>query len=360
MSVSYTWGLPVLFQNHAIGRQKCLQSCLLFLMPGVAGYIACEHLGLSILPPACAKESVEIAPLSDLVRVTSKPILSPSSTPGYCDAGAFNPAAVQIGAKTILLFRAQDKKGISSVGYAVSKDGVHFEQESKPVFEAKEPYEMGGGVEDPRLQKIGDTYYLTYTGYNGKDAQLCLATSADLRTWARTGIIMPAYQGTWNKKWTKSGAILPEKIADKYWMYYLGTVNDKDEMGVASSSDLIHWSDATSKPVLPRREKMFDSRVVEPGPPPLITEKGILLIYNGADDNLVYRTGWVLFDKSDPTKVLARSATPIFEPVHEWEKQGQVPNVVFVEGLTKSGSKLTLYYGGADKYCGAATTNLKK
>jgi predicted GH43/DUF377 family glycosyl hydrolase len=201
---------------------------------------------------------------------------------------------------------------------------------------------------------------LTYTGYNGKDAQLCLATSADLRTWARTGVIMPAYKGTWNKKWTKSGAIVPQKIADKYWMYYLGTVNDKDEMGVASSSDLIHWSDASSTPVLPRREKMFDSRVVEPGPPPLITEKGILLIYNGADDNLVYRTGWVLFDKLDPTKVLARSATPIFEPVHAWEKQGQVPNVVFVEGLTRSGSKLTLYYGAADTCCGAATTDLKK
>jgi predicted GH43/DUF377 family glycosyl hydrolase len=104
---------------------------------------------------------------------------------------------------------------------------------------------------------------------------------------------------------------------------------------------------------------MFDSRVVEPGPAPLVTDKGILLIYNGADDKLVYRTGWVLFDKTDPTKVLERSTVPIFEPEQKWEKAGQVPNVVFVEGLIQKGDELMLYYGGADKYVGIAKTHLQ-
>jgi predicted GH43/DUF377 family glycosyl hydrolase len=83
------------------------------------------------------------------------------------------------------------------------------------------------------------------------------------------------------------------------------------------------------------------------------------LIYNGADDKLVYRTGWVLFDKKDPSKVLQRSDKPIFEPEKQWEKVGQVPNVVFVEGLTKDGDKLKLYYGGADSNTGVAECTLK-
>jgi predicted GH43/DUF377 family glycosyl hydrolase len=86
----------------------------------------------------------------------------------------------------------------------------------------------------------------------------------------------------------------------------------------------------------------------------MVTPEGIFLVYNGADDNLVYSTGWVLFDKADPTKVIARADKPIFHPVETWEKVGQVPNVVFVEGLVRRGNRWLFYYGGADKYIGAA------
>jgi predicted GH43/DUF377 family glycosyl hydrolase len=98
--------------------------------------------------------------------------------------------------------------------------------------------------------------------------------------------------------------------------------------------------------------------VVEPGPPPLLTPEGILLVYNGADDQLVYRTGWVLFDRADPTRVLARSDEPVFAPERGWERKGQVPNVVFVEGLVRDGRRWLFYYGGADKHVGVteATT----
>jgi predicted GH43/DUF377 family glycosyl hydrolase len=95
--------------------------------------------------------------------------------------------------------------------------------------------------------------------------------------------------------------------------------------------------------------------VEEPGPPPIITPQGIFLVYNGADDNLVYSTGWVLFDKKDPTKVLARADKPVFWPEKEWEKVGQVPNVVFVEGMVRDGNRWLFYYGGADKNVGVAT-----
>ena len=204
-------------------------------------------------------------------------------------------------------------------------------------FRPKRTTKRDGGVEDPRLVKFDDTYYLTYTGYNTKDAQLCLATSRDLIHWERKGVILPAYKGNWNTGWTKSGAIVPEKIDGKYWMYFLGTTPDKnDQMGLAYSTDLIHWTEATKTPVLPRRPGQFDSRVVEPGPSPILTPDGIVLVYNGADDKLVYRTAVAIFDRKDPRKVLYRSEQPIFAPEKEWETVGQVPNVVFVEGMVRT------------------------
>jgi beta-1,2-mannosidase len=301
-------------------------------------------------------------------RVSERPIMGPEGE-GFESAGTFNPTVVKYEGKFVMLYRAQDRRGKSSLGYATSQDGIHFERRPEPVLAAEAPYESGGGVEDPRLVKIGDTFYLTYTGYNNQggsgthatgpihgDAQLCMATSTDLIHWKRHGVIMPAYKGKWNVGWTKSGAIVPEKISDKYWMYYLADgAHQLTQMSIANSNDLFHWTDVLDHPVLASRPRMFDSQVVEPGPAPVITDDGILLIYNGSDDNSVYRTGWVLFDKKDPTKVLARAQQPIFEPLHTWEKVGQVPNVVFVEGLVPDGDRWFFYYGGADKYIGVAS-----
>lgn len=299
------------------------------------------------------------SPFTEVKRLTDEPILTPRAGK-FDDLAAYNPTALKVGDKTVLLYRGQNKKGTSQIGYAESKDGIHFTAAEEPVFTPEADYEKDGGIEDPRIVKIGSTYYLTYTGYNKTDAQLCLATSTDLKHWKRIGIIMPANKGTWNEKWTKSGAILTTKVNGKYWMYYLGTAGGADQMGVAASTDLKRWEDATKTPVLPKRDGMFDSKVVEPGPAPLLTDKGILLIYNGADDKLVYKTGWVLFDKNDPTKVLERSDTPIFAPEKKWEIEGQVPNVVFVEGLVQNGKELTLYYGSGDTGTGVARCSLKE
>ncbi len=299
------------------------------------------------------------SPITDLpfgpwTRATSDPILSPQ-TNTWESAGTFNPAVVFHGNKFVMLYRAQDSFGTSRLGYAESTDGLHFTRRPDSILSPEADYEKDGGVEDPRLQKFGDTYYLTYTGYNKKDAQLCLATSRDLIHWDRKGVILPAYEGNWNKGWTKSGAIVPEKINGKYWMYWLGTAADKtDQMGLSYSTDLIHWTEAIETPVLPRRPGKFDSRVVEPGPPPTLTKQGIVLIYNGADDNLVYRTGVAVFDRRDPRKLLYRSEKPIFFPENEWEKVGQVPNVVFVEGMVQEKNRFLFYYGAADKYIGVA------
>jgi predicted GH43/DUF377 family glycosyl hydrolase len=311
-------------------------------------------------------------PFGTWTRISDTPILSPEGD-GFESAGTFNPTVAKYDGKFVMLYRAQDHQGKSSLGYATSNDGVHFVRRPEPVLVAEASYETGGGVEDPRLVKIGDTFYLTYTGYNNQggrgihatgpthgDAQLCMATSTDLIHWKRQGVIMPAYRGKWNVGWTKSGAIVPKKINGKYWMYYLADgAQQPTQMSIAQSNDLVHWTDVLDHPVLASRPKMFDSQVVEPGPAPIITQSGIFLIYNGADDNSVYRTGWVLFDKRDPTKVVARAEQPIFEPVHEWEKVGQVPNVVFVEGMVRDRERWLFYYGGADKYIGVASAAVR-
>jgi beta-1,2-mannosidase len=300
-------------------------------------------------------------------RASDTPLLSPQGA-AWESAGTFNPAVLRVpdGApfrsKFVMLYRAQDAAGTSRLGYAESRDGIHFTRRPEPVLVPETEYEKDGGVEDPRLQKIDDTYVLTYTGYNKKDAQLCLATSRDLIHWDRKGVILPAYQGNWNAGWTKSGAIVPEKIDGKYWMYWLGTAADKtDQMGLSYSTDLIRWTEATEKPVLPRRPDQFDSRVVEPGPPPMLTQDEILLVYNGADEKLVYRTGIAVFDRKDPRKLISRSDRPVFSPEKDWEKVGQVPNVVFVEGMVplktaqdNDNDAFLFYYGGADKYVGVA------
>jgi beta-1,2-mannosidase len=119
---------------------------------------------------------------------------------------------------------------------------------------------------------------------------------------------------------------------------------------------LLHWTDATTQPVLDRRPGRFDSRVMEPGPPPVVTSAGILLLYNGADDKLVYGPGWILFDKTDPRRVLARCEEPFMTPSLPWERVGTAPNVIFLEGATaRTGDSLDLtgYYGGADRFTGA-------
>jgi predicted GH43/DUF377 family glycosyl hydrolase len=330
---------------------------------------------LSLMPLLLAAQSGTLS-FGPWRRLSDVPLISPQGT-GWESAGTFNPAVTVVHlpvssatppvadpTKIVMLYRAQDTSGTSRLGYAESPDGIHFTRRAEPVLSPEADYEKDGGVEDPRLVFVGLTYYLTYTGYNKKDAQLCMATSRNLIDWERKGVIVPANHGKWNVGWTKSGAIAAEKIDGKYWMYWLGTAADKsDQTGLSYSTDLLHWTEATDTPVLPPRPHKFDSRVVEPGPPPILTSDGIVLIYNGADDHLVYRTGVAVFDRSNPRKLLWRSDEPIFAPEKSWETSGQVPNVVFVEGAVRIAhagyaDSYRFYYGGADRYVGVAETVL--
>src|SRR2546423_7725269 len=180
-------------------------------------FVLCLPAALAAVPQAGD------SPFGQWRRASETPILSPQGTT-WESAGTFNPAVIYVPAmreyrrtaphvsypaKFVMLYRAQDVAGTSRLGYAESTDGIHFTRRTEPVLSPETEYEKEGGVEDPRLQKIGSTYFLTYTAYNKKDAQLCLATSPDLVHWKRKGVILPAYKGNGNEGWTKSAEIVP-------------------------------------------------------------------------------------------------------------------------------------------------------
>ncbi|MEA2065778.1 MAG: glycoside hydrolase family 130 protein [Thermotogota bacterium] len=287
----------------------------------------------------------------EVERISDYPILLPEGI-GFESKAVFNPGAIVVNDEIMLIYRAEDWSGVnkwngtSSLGIAESKDGILFKKEATPILMPTETYEIPGGCEDPRIVKIDDTYLLTYTGYNGTNAKLCLAYSKDFENWVKVGPIIKT------GRWSKSGAIIPKKIDGKYCMYF-GDSN----IYLATSNNLRDWQ-VNYSPVLSPRSMNFDSRLVEPGPPPLITDEGILLFYNSADFSGIYRVGAALFDINNPANLLKRTDKPIFEPELSWEKYGQVPNVVFFEGTVIHNDTLFIYYGAADTYTGAARIKL--
>lgn len=290
--------------------------------------------------------------LQPFVKYQRNPILAPSGETWQAK-DVFNPAAWTDGENVWLLYRAEDDTGIgrwngtSRFGLAYSTDGFQFVCEPDPVLEPEESWELPGGCEDPRLVRIGELFYLTYTAYDGETARLALATSPDLRHWQKHGLLFP------QRGWTKSGAILTTPIDGVYWMYF-GDSN----IWAARSENLRHWT-VIETPVLQPRPRHFDSLLVEPGPPPILTEQGILLLYNGADEDSAYASGQVLLDRSNPTRVIARSERPFLSPSVALEYSGQVPNVVFCEGLVDFRARWLLYYGMGDSGIGVATCDTR-
>lgn len=338
-----------------------------------------------------------IAPFEKPVAVN--PILSPrgSSTfrspMGDTDVrweefATFNPAAVVRDGRVFLLYRAEDATGASIIGghtsrlgLAESSDGLRFTRHPAPVLfpdkDAQQGNEWPGGVEDPRLVETEDgRYVLTYTQWNREVPRLAVATSRDLVHWEKHG---PAFADAAGGKYlateTKSGAILVRlvgerlvaaKVNGKYWMYY-----NVPHVQLATSDDLVHWTpleDADGKAlrVLSPRPGYFDSWLVEAGPPPLLTERGIVMLYNAGNDQRIgdpsipsrtYTAGQALFDATNPLKLLDRTPAPFLRPTEPYEKTGQyVEGTTFVEALVRFKGRWFLYYGTADSRVGVATS----
>lgn len=300
-------------------------------------------------------------PLGPFTPHPANPILRPQGDT-WESANVYNPAAIVKDGKVVLLYRAHADDLISHVGLATSADGIHFEREPEPVMSPTEDYEEFG-CEDPRVVEIDGTYYLTYSGWDRKSAQLCLATSTDLRSWTKHGPMFPDFNtflpvgNGIDAPWSKAGAILPVPIDGRYLMYF-----GEGSIWYAWSEDLIHWTPCSNDdPIMvPTPPGTFGSFLVEVGPQPIITNNGmILLLHNAAvknaDGTVYYSCGQLLFSPDDPTTILAQMNRPWLEPATYEDRHGLVSNVTFLEGLVFFDDTWFAYYGQSDSTLGVAT-----
>lgn len=234
---------------------------------------------------------------------------------------------------------------LSHLQMAVSDDGKNFTIEGCPVFPGKGPLEEFG-IEDVRVSLVEDTYCLTYSAVSDNGVGVGLRTTKDWKSFEQHGMIVPPHN--------KDGVIFEQKINGEYACFHRPSGADVGGhfMWYATSPDLRHWGNHVC--VAKTRSGMWDSVRVGAGSAPILTDKGWLAIYHGADDNTRYCLGAMLFDLNDPTKVIARSDEPIMEPVATYEKEGFFGNVVFSNGQVVDGDTVTVYYGAADTtVCGA-------
>lgn len=299
----------------------------------------------------------------------------------------FNPAAVVKDDTIYVMYRAEDDTGEMKVGghtsrggLAASDNGLDFTFRSSPVLfpanDSQSAYEWTGGCEDPRIAERQDgLYVVTYTQYTGiemdRKFRLGIASSDDLVNWTKHG---SPFEGTsFENIRMKSAAVVHEvvdgrliaaRINGKYWMYF-----GERAVHIAWSDDLIHWTPLENGAgqllrIMEVRPGHFDSLLTEVGPQAVLTDDGIILIYNGkngdpavnGDPELpqnVYSCGQALFDRNDPAQLLKRLNKPFFKPELDWEKSGQyAAGTTFAEGLVLYNGSWYLYYGCADSFVG--------
>ena len=292
---------------------------------------------------------------------------------GWEAKDVFNPAAVVKDDRVYLLYRAEDHEGkyagTSRIGLAVSDDGLHFTTMPEPVLY-------------PEV------------------ALLCCAESTDLVHWEKHGpIFKDAMNGKYKNLWSKSGAVVcrqegdhfyPVKLKETYWMYW-----GESDIYAATSDDLIHWTpvefladgadpshsfsqhDSRCKdndevarvllPIIRPRVGDYDEFLCEPGPQAILTDAGIVLIYNGKGNNperlgghdTMYQGGQLLIDPENPTCLIARTTRPFISPSESFELEGQVMPTCFLEGLVSFHGRYYMYYGTADSKVAVASAPQK-
>lgn len=312
-----------------------------------------------------------------------------------CD-GVLNPAVIKEGDEIHMFYRAVGKGNHSSIGYCKMSDPLTIDKRSDmPLLFPQFDYESQG-VEDPRITKIDDLYYLTYTAYDGVNALGALAVSKDLINFEKLGIIVPLitysefeYLTTIKKSinekyhrynqrdhihkktekkvllWDKNVIFFPRKINGKLHFLHrirpdiqIVAINDLEELSTEFWQDyFLHFNEHIVLSPKYRHEVSY----IGGGCPPIETESGWLLIYHGVHDTIkgyVYSACAALLDLQNPQKEIARLPYPLFKPEHDWELKGEVNNVCFPTGAVVIADTLYIYYGAADERIACASVSL--
>lgn len=233
-----------------------------------------------------------------------------------------------------------------------SDDGVHFTEDKERSFlHGNGDYETYG-IEDCRVAFMEDAYWLTYTAVSPAGVGVGMMKTTDWQNFERFGMILPPHN--------KDCALFEKRINCFYYMLHRpsSVFVGGNYIWLASSPDMMHWGNhqciATTRP------GMWDSERVGAGASPILTEKGWLVIYHGANSSHRYCLGALLLDENNPSTVLARSREPLMEPVADYEKTGFFGNVVFTNGHYRNGDQLHIYYGAADEVICAATLSINE
>ena len=315
-----------------------------------------------------------------LRRHAQSPVLTPDAGREWESGAVFNcGATVGNDGRVYLLYRAIPrgygrKPGggydnyVSSIGCAVSEDGVHFSRYDRPVIEPSEEYDRLG-CEDPRVTRLEaggkTTYLITYTAlsepaFSGRGNRVALVSTEDFRTFHKHGVVIPGLED-------KDAVIFPKLVGGRVAMLHRVEPSiqivffDSLEQMIGASEEF--WSSYRAKLddfVVMEPEFEWETAKIGAGAPPIKTDEGWLLIYHGVDFRHTYRAGAALLDLDNPARVIARLPYPILEPEAEYEIFGDVNNVVFPEGAIVRDGTLYVYYGGADKVCGLATADMQE
>ena len=324
----------------------------------------------------CCLATISLDDLLDKIMTASLPIKSlwsnekkiiePDINYSWKAKAVFNPAAIYLAGKVHLLYRAQATDNTSVFGYAQSQNGLNIDYLSpEPVYVPREPFEQklvsGGnsGCEDPRLTKIGDKIYMTYVAFDGTNPPRVALTSITVSdflnqkwNWAKPVLISPPGFDD------KDAGIFPEKIQDQYAIIHRSG-NDVDlSLHKNLNFDGQTWLEEYRW--FGPRPGFWDSKKVGLAAPPIKIKEGWLVLYHGVSDDNIYRVGAILADFRDPANIIARTDEPIFEPRKDFEKIGQISNVVFPCGAVIIDKKLFMYYGGGDTVVGVAAIKLEK
>lgn len=328
-----------------------------------------------------------------MVEVRKQGILLKKTELGFENEGVLNPGVITEGKNIHLFYRAVSKGNYSSIGYCKLKDPLTIETRADtPVLFPQFEYESHG-VEDPRIVKIDDTYYLSYTAYDGVNALGALAVSKDLKNWEKKGIIVPQIsysefshlagsKAVINEKylrynefkginanskknkllWDKNVIFFPRRINGQ--IYFLHRVRPDIQITAINNLDdltpefwqnyFLHFEEGIVLSSLYKHEVSY----IGGGCPPIETEEGWLLIYHGVHDTIkgyVYTVCAALLDLQNPQKEIARLPYALFKPELEWELKGEVNNVCFPTGTVIAGDDLFIYYGAADEQIASAT-----
>lgn len=292
-----------------------------------------------------------------LTRYHGNPIITPEHGQLWETGGTFNPAAVDADGATHLLYRAVDINRVSRLGYARTFNGTEIiNRSANPVLEPSAEWEEFG-CEDPRITQIDGTFHITYTAYSHRGTRIALASTVDFQHFKKYGIVGPDHND-------KDCVLFPERIngriallhriQSKIQIAYFETFEELQNSREFWNDYMKHFRDyEIIRPKFP-----WERRKVGTGPPPIKLDSGWLVIYHGVSIERIYHAGALLLDLDDPTKIIARTKTPILEPEMEFERRGVVPNVVFPDGAVIHGGELLIYYGGADRVCCLASAPL--